>query len=252
MDGLLIALFNIIVIDLTLSGDNAVVIGMAVRKLPPRQKRVAILAGGGLAIALRIALTAVATFLLTVPLLRAVGGLVLLWITYHLITADDDSGHTTNVEGNSHLWDAMRTIIIADVTMSTDNVLAVGAAAHGDIPLLIFGLTLSMAILVMGGTIVSVLMSKIGWLVYVGAGVLVVLAGEMIASDTWLLERGWLPEEGWVPWALTAAGAVLVVAAIVLKRRRRDRARHAMQHAAALAVEPDTVDARTLPGAPLS
>jgi YjbE family integral membrane protein len=252
MDGLLIALFNIIVIDLTLSGDNAVVIGMAVRKLPPRQKRVAILAGGGLAIALRIALTAVATFLLTVPLLRAVGGLVLLWITYHLLATDDGSGHAAHVEGNSHLWDAMRTIIIADVTMSTDNVLAVGAAAHGDVPLLIFGLTLSMVILVMGGTIVSVLMNRVGWLVYVGAGVLVVLAGEMIASDTWLLERGWLPEAGWASWALTAAGAALVAVAIVLKRRRRGRNRDATEPAPAPAIEPDTATTRTLPGAPLS
>ena len=169
MDGLLIALFNIIVIDLTLSGDNAVVIGMAVRKLPPRQKRIAILSGGGLAIVLRIALTAVAAFLLTIPLLRAVGGLVLLWITYHLLSQNDGASHDTTIRADSGLWDAMRTIIIADVTMSTDNVLAVGAAAHGDMLLLIFGLTLSMAILVLGGTLVSVLMNKAGWLVFVGA-----------------------------------------------------------------------------------
>jgi YjbE family integral membrane protein len=221
MDGLLIALFNIIVIDLTLSGDNAVVIGMAVRKLPPRQKRVAILAGGGLAIVLRIGLTAVATFLLAVPLLRAVGGLVLLWITYHLLAGDDGAGHQNGVRTDSGLWDAMRTIIIADITMSTDNVLAVGAAAHGDIPLLIFGLTLSMAILVMGGTIVSVLMNKVGWLVYVGAGVLVVLAGEMIAGDPWLLERGILPEAAWTSWALTAAGALVVLGTVLLRRKRR-------------------------------
>jgi YjbE family integral membrane protein len=227
MESLLIALFNIVVIDLTLSGDNAVVIGMAVRKLPPKQKRIAILSGGGLAIVLRIALTAIAAFLLTIPLLRAVGGLVLLWITYHLLSSDDGAGHEANIQSDSGLWNAMRTIIIADVTMSTDNVLAVGAAAHGDMLLLVFGLTLSMAILVLGGTIVSVLMNKVGWLVYVGAGVLVVLAGEMIADDTWLLENGLLPDAGWVSWALTAAGAVTVMAALLLRRWRRLRAQPA-------------------------
>jgi YjbE family integral membrane protein len=220
MEGLLIALFNIVIIDLTLSGDNAVVIGMAVRKLPPRQKRLAILSGGGLAILLRILLTAVATFLLTVPLLRAAGGLVLLWITYHLLASDDGGAHGSDVRSDTGLWDAMRTIIIADITMSTDNVLAVGAAAHGDIVLLIFGLTLSMALLVLGGTVVSVLMNKVGWLVYVGAGVLVILAGEMIAGDPWLVGNGLLPEAGWVPWVLTAAGALVVVVALVLRRRR--------------------------------
>jgi YjbE family integral membrane protein len=221
MDTILIALFNIIVIDLTLSGDNAVVIGMAVRKLPPRQKRIAILSGGGLAIALRIALTALATFLLMVPLLRAAGGLVLVWITFHLLASDDGAGHEANVNANAGLWNAMRTIIIADVTMSTDNVLAVGAAAHGDIVLLIFGLTLSMAILVLGGTIVSVLMNKVGWLVYLGAGVLVVLAGDMIAGDPWLLERGILPEAGWVAWLLSALSAAVVLVALLVRRRRR-------------------------------
>jgi YjbE family integral membrane protein len=248
MDSLLVALFNIIVIDLTLSGDNAVVIGMAVRKLPPRQKRVAILTGGGLAIVLRIALTAVAAYLLTIPLLRAVGGLVLLWITYHLLATDDGAGHETNIKSDTGLWDAMRTIIIADVTMSTDNVLAVGAAAHGDVVLLIFGLTLSMAILVLGGTIVSVLMNKVGWLVYIGAGVLVVLAGEMIAGDPWLIERGILPEADWVPWAITAAGAAVVYAALMLRRRRRLRALHETQPAGGRAVEPEAATPQTLQG----
>ena len=85
--------------------------------------------------------------------------------------------------------------------------------------LLIFGLTLSMALLVLGGTVVSVLMNKVGWLVYVGAGVLVILAGEMIAGDPWLTGKGLLPEAGWVPWVLTAVGAIVVIVALVLRRR---------------------------------
>jgi predicted tellurium resistance membrane protein TerC len=87
--------------------------------------------------------------------------------------------------------------------------------------LLIFGLTLSMAILVLGGTLVSVLMNKAGWLVYLGAAVLVVLAGEMIASDPWLIDNGLLPEAGWTSWVLTAAGAVVVLGSVLLRRKRR-------------------------------
>jgi len=227
MEGIFLALINIVIIDLTLSGDNAVVIGMAVRKLPPRQKTLAILSGGGLAILLRISLTAVATFLLTVPLLKAVGGLVLLWITYHLLAPDEGAAHGPSARPEGGLWDAMRTIIIADITMSTDNVLAVGAAAHGDVTLLIFGLTLSMAILVLGGTIVSVMMNKMSWLVYVGAGVLVVLAGEMIATDPWLIQNGVLPEVWWMPWVLTIVGALGVLAAYLIRRKRHLRAEQA-------------------------
>lgn len=223
METVFLALFNIIIIDLVLSGDNAVVIGMAVRKLPPRQKRVAVLAGGGLAIVLRIVLTALATFLLQVPLLQLIGGLVLVWITYQLLAQDEGDSAASHVRANMGMGDALRTIIIADVTMSTDNVLAVGAAAQGDLVLLLFGLTLSMIILVLGGTLVSMLMNKLAWLTYVGAAVLVVLAGDMIASDKWLLNNHILSHDWWVPWVSTATIGIVIAGALYWRHQRKSR-----------------------------
>ena len=181
MDGFIGALLGIILIDLVLSGDNAIVIGMAVRNLPPRQKRVAILGGTAGAVALRVILTALAALLLRVPLLQAAGGLVLVWITYRLLSssaAGAGRDHSSDSFGQ-----AIRMIILADVSMSIDNVLAVGAAAQGDIPLLLFGLSLSLAIIMAGGSLVATLLGKLPWLVYVGGGVLLILAGEMIAED---------------------------------------------------------------------
>jgi YjbE family integral membrane protein len=223
METVFLALFNIIIIDLVLSGDNAVVIGMAVRKLPPRQKRVAVLVGGGLAIVLRIVLTALATFLLQVPLLQLIGGLVLVWITYNLLAQDEGDGAASHVQADMGMANAMRTIIIADVTMSTDNVLAVGAAAQGDLVLLLFGLTLSMIILVLGGTLVSMLMNKLAWLTYVGAAVLVVLAGDMIASDKWLVNNHILTHAWWEPWIITVAIGIVVAGALYWRRQRKSR-----------------------------
>ncbi|HEX9991200.1 MAG TPA: TerC family protein [Chloroflexia bacterium] len=223
METVFLALFNIIIIDLVLSGDNAVVIGMAVRKLPPRQKRVAVLLGGGLAIVLRIVLTALATFLLQVPLLQLIGGLVLVWITYHLLAQDDVDGAAHRVSADMGMANALRTIIIADITMSTDNVLAVGAAAQGDLVLLLFGLTLSMVILVLGGTLVSVLMNKLTWLTYVGAAVLVLLAGDMIASDKWLLDNHIISHDWWVRWVFTAIVGVVVAGALYWRHLRKSR-----------------------------
>jgi YjbE family integral membrane protein len=228
MDSTLLALFNIVILDLVLSGDNAVVIGMAVRKLPPRQKRVAIIVGGGLALALRATLTAIATFLLAIPLLQFIGGVVLAWITYQLL-AQDEGGDTAHQSEEMGFRAAIRTIIIADVTMSIDNVLAVGAAAHGDVTLLLFGLLLSMAILVMGGTIVSVLLEKFVWLKYVGAGVLVYLTGDMIAHDHFLLEQGIVPDEPWVSWVISAVVGLLIAAALYFRRARNLRIKQAQE-----------------------
>jgi YjbE family integral membrane protein len=182
---------------------------MAVRSLPERQKRIAILSGGGAAIGLRMFLTAIVTFLTQVPLLKLGGGLVLIWITYRLLSPEtgahpqDDAGVTRS------FWAAMRTIIIADVTMSTDNVLAVGAAAHGDVGLLVMGLALSMALLMIGGTLTASLMNRLPWLTYVGGLILLYLAGEMIATDPWVAPL--IGHAAWVGWALSALFAVLVL-----------------------------------------
>src|SRR4051812_16067341 len=133
LQGVLEALIKIIILDLVLSGDNAIVIGMAVRALPAKERRRAILLGGAGALVLRMAFTALVTLLVRVepPFLLLVGGLVLVWITYRLLTPESEEHTDTVKAGNRGFWAAMQTIIIADVTMSLDNVLAVGVAADG-------------------------------------------------------------------------------------------------------------------------
>ena len=202
----LLALLNIIVIDLVLSGDNAIVIGMAVRALPPPQRRVAILFGGGAALVLRVIFTVVVTIVIRErpPFVLAVGGLILVWITYRLLTPEKEEDETTvnaSRRGRGFLA-AISTIIVADVTMSLDNVLAVGVAAQGDPALVLVGLILSMAILVAGGALVASILNRLPWLNYVGGLILLVLVGDMIAGDpaveSWTGDPHW-----WLQWVIT-------------------------------------------------
>ena len=177
------AVLSIILIDLVLSGDNALVIALAVRRLPARQQRIAAVIGAGGAIALRIFFTAIAALLLAVPLLQAIGGLVLVWIALRLLTQGEGEH---NVREAATLRAAAWTIIAADVVMSLDNMLAVGAAAHGNLWLLLFGLGLSMPIMLIGAGLVAALMNRFPWLVPVGAAVLALTAGNMIGEDAFL------------------------------------------------------------------
>jgi len=177
---LLSAVLTIVLFDLLLSGDNAVVIGMAARRLSPENRRKAILLGGAGAIGLRILFTASATLLLGIPLLEAVGGLLLLWIAYRLLRPEN---HAAEVGEAGSLGEAVRTIVLADVVMSLDNILAVGGAAHGDIRLLLFGLLLSIPIILFGSSLVARLLGRVPALVYVGAVILVYTAVEMFFED---------------------------------------------------------------------
>jgi YjbE family integral membrane protein len=218
LDTLAVALFNIVTLDIVLSGDNAVVIGMAVHALPPRQARAALLVGGGLAIVLRITLTALAATLLSVPLLQLVGAVALGWITYHLLSEDNSRADEMQTS-DLRFRDAIRTIIVADITMSLDNVLAVGAAARGSVELLILGLVLSMAILLAGGALVAALIERAHWLNYVGAGVLIVLAGQMATSDEWLRANvPWASSE-LAPWVFSGVLALLIFGLLWSRRR---------------------------------
>ena len=174
------AVFSIVIIDLVLSGDNAVVIGMASRRLPPEQRRKAIIFGAAGAIGLRVTFTAMVAILLGIPLLQAIGGVVLVWIAFKLLRQEHDEA---NVREGANLFEAVRTIIIADVIMSLDNILAVGGAAHGNLWLLLFGLALSMPIIMFGSNLVATLMTRLPWLVYLGSAVLAYTAGEMIFED---------------------------------------------------------------------
>ncbi len=210
MDTFILDVLNIALINLLLSGDNAIVIGLAVRNLPAHQQNRALLAGTLGAVVLRIVLTALAAMLLAVPLLKAAGGVLLVWITYQLLTPSENDAALGLPHGS--LAAAVRTVILADLSMSLDNVLAVGAAAKGDLTLLLFGLGLSLAIIMAGGRVVAALMRRLPWLVYVGAGILLILAGEMVAGDLFL--HGWLGSAAWVPWLLTTLFAAIVSLAL--------------------------------------
>ncbi|HEX2923929.1 MAG TPA: TerC family protein [Chloroflexota bacterium] len=181
---LLVSVLGIVVIDLVLSGDNAVVIGMAARRLSPHQRRRAIVLGGAAAIVLRITFAAIATLLLRVPLLQAAGGGLLLWIAWRLLREEQEE-HELH-ESRSMLG-ALRTIVLADVVMSLDNILAVAGASHGSLELLAFGLVLSMPLLLFGSSMVARIMNRMPWLALVGAAILTWTAGGMIAEDEFLL-----------------------------------------------------------------
>lgn len=174
------SILAIVVIDLVLSGDNAVVIGLAARSLSPENRRRAIVFGGAGAVILRIIFTAMAVFLLSVPYLKAAGGLLLFYIAYRLVRPQRSH---SDVAAAGSLREAIQTIVLADVVMSLDNILAVGGAAHGDIRLLLFGLVLSIPILLLGAEVVARLLGRFPILVYVGCIILIYTAVDMVLED---------------------------------------------------------------------
>ena len=173
---------SIVVIDLTLAGDNALVIALAVRTLPRKQQWQGRLWGTAGAVGLRLAFIAVATLLLRIPFLQLVGGLLLVWVAVRLVRQPAGSGHGRVREGSS-LREAVWIIVVADAVMSLDNVLAVAAAAHGDLLLVIFGIALSLPLVVWGSGLLARLMTRFGWIVWIGGGILGYVAGEMILAD---------------------------------------------------------------------
>jgi YjbE family integral membrane protein len=183
----LAAIFSIVVIDLVLSGDNAVVIGMAARNLSEENRRKAIILGGAGAIGLRILFTALATILLGVQGLQAIGAVLLIYIAFKLLRPHNDAHG--NVHEADTLSEAVRTIILADVVMSLDNILAVGGAAHGHLGLLIFGLMLSIPIILFGSELVARLLGRFPAVLYVGVLVLVHSAVTMFFHDAVISTR---------------------------------------------------------------
>lgn len=179
-------ILKIIGIDIVLAGDNAVVIAMACRMLPPKQRMMGILLGAGVAIVLRILFTLVVQQMLDVPLLKLVGGFLLVWIALKLVIASDPEDH--NVKSGTSLWEAVRIIAIADIVMSLDNVLAIAAAAHGDPLLIIFGLALSVPLVVGGATAITALLVRYPILIWAGAALLGWVAGELIATEPLLAD----------------------------------------------------------------
>lgn len=183
----LAAILSIVVIDLVLSGDNAVVIGMAARNLSEENRRKAILLGGAGAIGLRILFTALATVLLGIQGLQAIGAVLLIYIAFKLLRPHDEAHG--NVHEADTLGEAVRTIILADVVMSLDNILAVGGAAHGHLGLLIFGLMLSIPIILFGSELVARLLGRFPAVLYIGVLVLVHSAVAMFFHDAVISAR---------------------------------------------------------------
>jgi YjbE family integral membrane protein len=173
-------LLQIIWINVLLSGDNAVVIALACRSLPPRERRIGVLLGAGAAVALRVVFTLVVVSLMEVPYLKLVGGALLVWIAVKLLTDETDE---TSVKQSDTIWNAVRTVAIADMVMSLDNVIAIAAAAKGSAALIIFGLGLSVPLIVFGATLIITVLQRYPALVWAGAGLLGWVAGSLIVSD---------------------------------------------------------------------
>ena len=197
---------SIVAIDLTVAGDNALVIALAVRTLPPHQQRRARLWGTGAAVALRLACIFVVTYLLKIPLLQLAGGLVLVWIAVNLVRQPAPAEGQHRAIGS--WWQAIWVIVVADAAMSLDNVLAVAAAARGDFLLALFGVALSIPIVVWGSGLVARLMGRYAWVIWLGGAILGYVAGEMILDDD-IVERWFRPGGVW-RLALPIALAVVV------------------------------------------
>jgi YjbE family integral membrane protein len=219
------ALLAIILIDLVLAGDNAIVIALAARSLPPQLQKKAIVWGTVGAIVVRSAMTIGVVWLLKIPGLMLVGGLGLLWIAYKLIASDDSGDHDGPVANT--FWGAMKTIVVADALMGVDNVLGVAGAAHGSFDLVVIGLLVSVPIVVFGSTMVLKLVQRYPIIIQAGAAVLAFTAAKMVVSEP-LLDAVFDPPEllntaaRWTTYAAAVAG---VLAAGWWASRRQHEAR---------------------------
>jgi YjbE family integral membrane protein len=212
-------LLGIVLIDIALAGDNALVIALAVRSLPARQQFWGRVGGSFGAVALRLIFLAIATALLRVPLLQFAGGAMLIWIAVKLVRPATGGEH--HVRGGTSLWTAIWIIVVADAVMSFDNVLGVAGAAHGDFVLIVFGIAISLPLVVWGSALLGKLMARAPWLVWVAGGVLGYVAGEMMLHDRIIV--GWIGELG----AGAKAVSALLAAVMIFLGWQHDRRRAA-------------------------
>jgi len=217
-------LLQIIIVNIVLSGDNALVIALACRNLPKKHQKPAILIGSAGAIVLRIIFVMIVDQLLKIGYLKLIGGLLLVWIGVKLVQGEEEGGD--GVKGEGSMWAAVRTIIIADAVMSLDNAIAIAAAAHGDTTLIVLGLVISIPLIIFGATLIMLLLNRFPIIVVAGGGLLGWIAGEVLATDPayaeWLAAR--LPNAKTV---FEIGGAVLVVAVGYGLQYRAKRRAHA-------------------------
>jgi YjbE family integral membrane protein len=234
------ALMAIVVIDIVLAGDNAIVIALAARQLPPHLQKKAIIWGALGAVGVRVVLTAAVVWLLKVPGLLAVGGALLVWIAWKLLQPDDGAGESagSHVPVVTGFWGAMRTVIIADALMGLDNVLAVAGAAHGNLLLVVLGLAISVPIVMWGSTLVLKVVERFPVVVYLGSGVLVWTAVTMMLNEKVFSQ--WLVEQGVPVRALYLMVPLLLGAAFFQNHRKLESRIHARLKAmAGLKPQPD-------------
>lgn len=213
-----LAILSIVLIDIVLAGDNAVVIALAVRRLEKKARLWGIIIGSGMAVALRVGLTFVAAQLLAISYIKLIGGLLIVWIAVKLLV--DNTGGAEGKGEAQNLWQAVWLITVADITMSVDNVMAVAGASKGSFGLLLFGLGLSIPLVVFTSNLLAKLMDRYPVIIYVGAAILGKVGGDMIMTDR-LVTEAFHPE----PWlihsveGLLALGVILV--ALAWRRARR-------------------------------
>src|SRR5690242_17210047 len=205
-----VAILQIIWIDLLLSGDNAVVIALACRSLPPHLRKWGIILGAGVAILLRIVFALIISELLLVPFLKVAGGLLLVWIAVKL--AKGEEAEEKNIAASDKLYKAVWTIAIADAVMSLDNVVAIAAVSKGDPWLFGFGLALSIPLIMVGSQLIMKMIEKLPIIVWAGAALLGWIAGEMVATDPFIAEKFTIAPHSTPVYVAAAIGAVLVVA----------------------------------------
>jgi YjbE family integral membrane protein len=215
--GFWLAVLQIIWIDILLSGDNAVVIALACRKLPMRQRMWGIVLGTVVAISLRVGFTGIVTTLMTMPYVKLIGGLLLFWIAVKLLGGEENS--QSEIEPVDSLWRAIKIVAIADVVMSLDNIIAVAAASRGSVSLLLFGLAVSIPLIMAGAALVIALLERFPVIVWAGAALLGWIAGEIITGDPLFANHLDPATAHRVHFAGAAVGAILVLFIGMLRRR---------------------------------
>jgi YjbE family integral membrane protein len=217
-----IAILKLIWIDLLLSGDNAVVIALACRSLPEKQRRIGIVAGAGAAVGLRILFASIIATIMGIPGLHVVGALLLLWIAVDLVGPGEHAHKPATAAGQT-LWHAVRIIVVADAVMSLDNVVAIAAAAHGSVVLIAIGLFLSIPLVIAGSQFVMAAVDRWPAVVWAGAGLLGWVAGELVGDEPVIAAR--LVGHPWIEMLVLPGGAALFVLAVGAMVRRMNAAR---------------------------
>jgi YjbE family integral membrane protein len=207
---------TIIAIDLLLAGDNALVIAMAVRSLPAHERRIATLSGAGFAVALRVVLTYFAARLLSMRYVELAGGLFVLWVAVKVLK--DACDPPESAPSAHRLWQAIWYVVFADITMSADNILAIAGASHGNLWLIGFGLGLSIPFVVFSSNLLAKLMNRFPWTIYLGAGILGTVGGDMVFADPVMQE--WLHPSTLLRYGVNAALVVALISVGIWFKKR--------------------------------